>query len=92
MDYKHNVIKVRSQSTRKFEGDVVGSAQVVGAVVEAALKLSYRPLPTEFPTQVALQTAAMHKTVFLKDVVPPGFNAPQKNVRLKCILAMQSSC
>ena len=83
MDYKKNAVQVRSLTTRKFDGDVAGSSQVVGAVVEAALRRSYRPQPTEFPTQVSLQTAAMHKSVFLKDVLPPGFSAPQRNVEVK---------
>jgi hypothetical protein len=83
MDYKKNCIQVRSPKTKRFEGDLVGSSLIVGAVVEAVLKLAYRPLPTDFPTPVSLQNASVHRTVLLKDVIPPGYNAPQKTWDVK---------
>jgi hypothetical protein len=83
MNYKEHAIRVKDPKTGHFNaGHTVGSSLVVGAVVEAALKLAHRPSPNELPVQIALQTPHMHETVCLKDVIPPG-SSRQQNCKVK---------
>ena len=83
MDYKKNAIQVRNPKSKKFEGDVVDSSLIIGAVVEASLKMAYRPLPTDISTPISLQSASVHKTVLLKDVIPPGYTSAQRTWDVK---------
>ena len=83
MDYKKNAIQVRNPKSKKFEGDVVDSSLIIGAVVEASLKMAYRPLPPDIPTPISLQSASVHKTVLLKDVIPPGYTSAQRTWDVK---------
>ena len=83
MDYKKHSIKVRNLKTKKFGTDLVRPSLIVGSVVEAALRTAYRPSTTQFPVPVALQKSSLHKTVFLKDVIPLGCSQPQRSLEVK---------
>jgi len=83
MDYKNNVIKVRNKKSKKFDGNVVASSLVVGSVVEAVLRRAYRPSCAEFPVPLVLQSPSLHKTVFLKDVLPPGCSVAKRSQEVK---------
>ena len=82
MGHKANPIKVRSLTSKEFEDDVVDSSLIVGSVAEAILKMAYWPLPSDLPTPTQFQSASSHKTVFLKDVKPPGYDKETWNCHI----------
>jgi len=72
VDYKKTCILARTLKTGLFDDNRLGSCHVIGVVVEASLKLAYRPAVGCLPCPVAMQTALMFASVTFHDVLLEG--------------------
>ena len=75
MNYKEHAILVRSKHNGKFESRVE-CCRVVGAALEACLRLAYRPAVGAIPVPLQFLTPEHITAVALRDVLPPGYHAP----------------
>ena len=84
VDYKARCILTRDKTFGEFlnEGRV-RSCCVVGAVVEACLRLAYRPAIDCLPFPLALQTSALFLDVQLRDVLLKGEAQVRKTLAVK---------
>ena len=84
VDYKASCILTRDKTSGEFlnEGRV-RSCCVVGAVVEACLRLAYRPAIDCLPFPLALQTSALFLDVQLRDVLLKGEAQVRKTLAVK---------
>ena len=83
IDYRWRLIQVRIRSNGEFAGDVVGSCHVLGAVVEASLRLAYRPEVGSLPHPLAMQSAVLFPVVMLRDVLLAGEMHARKSLEVK---------
>ena len=82
MDYKRSKIVIRSKNGC-FENERVSSCSVVGSLVEASLRLAYRPRVGEMPVPLSLQRPAHFPVVALRDVLPPGYQRAASSIDVK---------
>ena len=83
LNYKAVVLLTRNKQGA-FDGEKVGSCQVVGKAVEVSLKLAYRPAIGVLPVPLRLQTSSLLPVVALHDIRLPGSQRASKSVDVKC--------
>ena len=69
MDYRSHVIEARNHETRWFHSTYhVDCCRVIGAAVEASLKLAYRPQVGRMVVPLVVQSASNLTSVVFQDV------------------------
>jgi len=84
MDYTRHKIQACSPATKKFDGEYfVNSTLVVGALVEASMRLAYRPAIGTLQVPLVAQSPQTFTKVDLKNVIPPGASKAVKSFPVK---------